>query len=344
MKKIISAILVIVMLAGIGMTLVSCNKNTDAPDGMQLVRGSDALGYYFYAPAEWIVANQGDIACTYTSKVNPSAVTFVEADMPDGGDVKKYFDSEMAKYPAELEAEVTSEIKETDFGNAERAYSAVFKYKYSGSERISMQIFVIHEGRFFIFTYASYAVLYNGESTYYEVFLEKVESIIKEFKFVKVSGSPEEEKTEYPKDEDGYSLVSDKKVAHFDLYIPDTYSVDYSTSIVSVSREDGTNINVSEATYSVELTPKQYWQLRLEELEIIADDVKPLSEQIERELEGVKAAAYEYEYRMNGKHIKVYQVLIVTLFHGFVFTYSADADLYEQNLDEAKDILNRMGF
>ena len=343
MKRIISAMLVILMLAASCTALVSCGGNTDAPAGMQLVRGSDALGYYFYAPEEWIVSNHGDIACTYTSKLNPSTVTFVEAAMPEVS-IKEYFDSEMAKYPDEFKAKVTSDIKETDFGNAERAYSAVFSYTYNGSDRISMQIFVIHEGRFFIFTYASYAAQYNSESTYYEAFLEKVLGIIKEFKFVKVNGSESVDTPEYPKDKDGYSLVSDKSIAHFDLYIPDTYSVDYSTSIVSVSREDGTNINVSEATYSVELTSVQYWELRLKELEIIADDVKPLSEQTRFELDGASAVSYEYEYRMAGKHIKVYQVLMTTPFHGFVFTYSAEADLYAEHLDEAKDILNRIGF
>ena len=343
MKKIISAILVIVMLLGAAFTLASCSENDGAPSGMQLVRGSDALGYYFYAPEEWIVVNQGGIASAYTSKLNPSAVTFTEAEMPEESPTE-YFAKEMAKYPEELKAKVTSEIKETDFGNAERAYSAVFKYTYDGSERVCMQILVYNADRFYIFTYASYAATYDGEKSYYENFLEKVLEIIKEFKFVEIKGSVEEEKTEYPKDEDGYSLVSDKTVAHFDLYIPDTYTVDYSTSIVSVSREDGTNINVSEATYSVEMTSKQYWELRFKELEYIADDVKALSDQVIFDLEGAQAASYEYEYYMNGRHIKVYQVLITTLFHGFVFTYSAEADLYEANLDEAKDILNRMGF
>ncbi len=343
MKKIISAILVIVMLLGVAVTLASCSGGDGVPSGMQLVRGSDALGYYFYAPKEWIVANQGGIASTYTSKVNPSAVTFTEAEMPKVS-INEYFAAEMAKYPEELKAKVTSEIKETDFGNADAAYSAVFSYTFNGSERICMQVFVIHADRFFIFTYASYPVAYDSEKTYYETFLEKVQTIIKEFKFVEVKGAVEDEKKEYPKGEDGYSLVSDKTVAHFDLYIPDTYTVDYSTSIVSVSREDGTNINVSEATYSVEMTSKQYWELRFKELEYIADDVKALSDQVIFDLEGARAASYEYEYYMNGRHVKVYQVLITTLFHGFVFTYSAEAELYEENLEEAKDILNRMGF
>ncbi len=343
MKKIISAILALVMLLGACLSLVACGEKSDAPEGMQIVRGSDALGYYFYGPAEWIVSNQGDIACTYVSKLNTTSVTFVEADMPEVS-VGEYFAAEVAKYPAEFELKVTSEPKAIDFGNAESAMSAVFSYKYGDYGYTCMQVFVTNADRFYIFTYTASSALYDGEKTYYEVYLEKAESIIKEFKFVKVVPEEGEPAPEYPKDKDGYSLVSNKDIAHFDLYIPDTYSVDYSTSIVSVSREDGTSITVSEATYAVEMDSTQYWKLRLEELDRIADDVKATSEQKRITLNGADAVSYEYEYVLNGRHVKVYQVLIVTLFHGFVFTYTADAELYEANLDEAKDILSRMGF
>ena len=67
MKRIISILLVFITLIS-SLLLTSCKKDDGTPDGMRLVMGDESLGYYFYGPEEWTVANVGNIACTYVSK------------------------------------------------------------------------------------------------------------------------------------------------------------------------------------------------------------------------------------------------------------------------------------
>lgn len=355
MKKITGGILLTVMLFSSVFALVACGGNGDVPSGMQLVRGGDKLGYYFYGPEEWIVENYGNIACTYASKLDNSSITFVEAEVPKEG-LEEYLTAELEKFPEDFDLTVTSPLAERKFGNADKAYSTVFRYKYrydsaedAKLDYMTMQIYVFEGERSFIFTYTASAATRSEETSYYSFYLEKVEEAIKNFKFVDAIPGEGEQKAEFPKDVDGWSLVSDKKICYFDLYIPDTYTLDHATSIVSVSRDDGTNINVSEAQQTTMnngdgADAEAYWKTRLTELDVIADNVEKTSDIVPVAVSGADAVAFEYKYTMLGKEYRVYQVLIVTNFHGFVFTYTAEADLYEISLEEAKSILQKMRF
>ena len=70
----------------------SCGGGDDLPEGMQLVRGGDDVGYYFYAPEEWTVANNGEISAAYASKIDISSVTFAPSSAPMG-DIASYFEN-----------------------------------------------------------------------------------------------------------------------------------------------------------------------------------------------------------------------------------------------------------
>ncbi len=340
MKKIISAVLLVSLLFTSLLALASCGGD-GSPAGMQLVRGSDALGYYFYGPEEWVVANHGEIAATYASKLDNSSITFVEAEPVK--DLDAYVQSEIERLP--FEYTVTAKLKECEFGNADKAYSIAYKYKYGNYNFSTMQIFVTEGERFFIFTYTAQTVKYSEEETYYEFYLEKVEKVIAEFKFVEVSGeATESEKPEYEKDEDGWSLVSDKSICYFDLWVPEEYTVDFATSMVSVSRGEGVNINISEATQT-NTSDDGYWKTRLEELKRIATDVEETSKKAGVDLGGgLDAVSLEYKFTIDGTEYRVYQVLIVNGFRGFVYTYQAEADVYSQYLNEAKEILAKVKF
>ena len=164
MKRIISALLVLViMICSLGLT--SCGKNDGAPDGMQLVMGGDNLGYYFYGPEEWVVANVGNIGCTYASKVDLSSMTFVETEKPEGS-VSDYFESEKAKFPYEISVSANGE--DCLFGNATgTAKKYIYTYTYKDISYTCMQIFVENSGRFFIFTYTANNTDYSDDKTYY---------------------------------------------------------------------------------------------------------------------------------------------------------------------------------
>ena len=73
MKRILAALLALIAIFST-LALTSCGKNDGAPDGMQLVRGGADVGYNFWGPEEWVVANVGDISCTYASKIDMSSM------------------------------------------------------------------------------------------------------------------------------------------------------------------------------------------------------------------------------------------------------------------------------
>ena len=99
MKKITAAVLTIIIILT---ALCGCSQTADAPDGMQLVRGSDALGYYLYSPIGWIVASQGKIASSYVSTIDSTSVTLVEAKMPEGT-IKEYFEAAKADFTFDID-------------------------------------------------------------------------------------------------------------------------------------------------------------------------------------------------------------------------------------------------
>ncbi|MBR7117072.1 MAG: hypothetical protein IKC87_05130 [Clostridia bacterium] len=345
MKKTISLVLAISILMLSLLALTAC-AGDGAPVGMKLIRGSDSIGYYIYGPEEWVIANQENygIACSYVSKLDNSSVTLVEADMPEVA-IPEYFAKELQSYPENFEVKPEAEIKECSFGNASKAYKAIFNYKYGSYEYRSMQIYSIFENRFYIFTYNAPLTSYDAETTYYDNYLEKVDAIITNVKFVSKADGEAPAQPEYEKDADGYRLVSNKAIAGFDLYLPDTYTVDWSTSMVSATRADGSNITLSEAT-STQVTAEDYWKSRFEQLELIADDVKAVDgTKLGVDLGGnLDAASLEFTYKLCGKDYHVYQVLIVNGFKGYVFTFTAEEANFADLLEEAKTILYKTEF
>ena len=340
MKRILSAFIAFITLFTT-LALTSCGKKDDTPDGMQLVMGGESLGYYFYGPEEWIVANFGDIACTYVSKIDLSSMTFVEAEKPEGT-IAEYFESEKSKFPYTIEVSVDGD--ECLFGNASKANKYVYTYTYKNYDYTCMQIFVSHADRFFIFTYTANNAQRNGDQTYYQYYLEKVSASIDAFKFTDKSAANTEK--EYERDSDGYKLVSDKTLAGFDMYVPDEYKVDYSSAMVSVSHSDNTNITMAQATYT-SVSSKDYWGARKENINAFANgSVEEIAVANQIKLDGTKwALAYEYTYVYEGVKYHVYQVQIVTRWaKGYVFTYTATEENYEKHFTEMESVLRKIEY
>ncbi len=352
MKRILSIITIIATMLAL-FSLTGCKK-TDAPTGMKLVRGGDDVGYYFYGPEEWVVANMGDISCTYASKIDTSSITFTETKKPDGT-VKEYFDSEKTKFPYEITVKVENET--CLFGaDSITASKYIYSYAYKGIIYTCMQIFAEHDGRFYIFTYTAANSTKSEDKSFYEFYIDKVTAVIENIKFTEKKASPEEAPV-YEKDADGYNLISDKSISGFMMYVPEAYRVDYSSVLVSASREDGTNVNMSTATYTG-VTNKDYWNARKNNIIAFADKTQDAESgeqvttfkeiEIEKrvELEGTNwALAYEYTYTFEGVDYHVYQVLIVEgAVNGYVFTYTAREEHYAEHMGEINTILGKIKF
>ena len=354
MKKTLSVVLLLLLALSV-LTITSCGKKDDVPDGMQLVKGGSELGYYFYGPEEWVVANIGDIASTYASKIDTSGMTFVKTDAPDG-EISEYFKTEAEKLPFEITVKVDGE--DCSFGNADKlAKRYVYTYTYKDVEYTCMQIFVRNSQDFYIFTYTANNEKRGDDKTYYEFYLDKVNASIESFKFTEITAA-KNEKIEYEKDLDGRILVSDKTLSGFKLYVPENYTVDFSSAIVSVSAPDGSNVTVSETTFPA-TTQDEYWNERRKSIEAIADKTtspsgdtvstfKVITPPYDIHVRGADAGvAYVYSYSLEGVEYQVFQVLMRDGTIGgsvYVLTYTATTTHYNDNINEVLDILERLEF
>lgn len=334
----------IAIFSALILSLFSCEKNDGAPEGMQLVRGGEEYGYNFYAPEEWTVANNGDIAAAYASKIDVSSVTLAPAKAPLS-DIQSYFESSLAEFSYEITN--TPELSACDFGNAESAYKAIYDFKYGEHSFRSMQIYASFSGRFYIFTFTAQLVERGDGVTYYDFYLEKVQKVIDNVKFTEIT-SPAA--PEYSKDSDGYLLVSDKKICGYELFIHPEWSVRYAQSNIGISRPDGASANISEAT-SVGVSYKQYFENRIEELSKLVTDIEVLSGENGTETalgNSTRAIAYEYTYKYNGISYHVYQIIAVAgdwpVQDGYVFTYTAPESVYELHLAEVTKMIEKVNF
>jgi len=322
-------------------------------DGYKLISDKSVAKYSLWVPDDFTVKYSSGI--TEATLADGSSITMSVATNT-GVVVTEYW----AARKAELEAlfgtvNVISADTPTALGdsNAAFAYEYTYTYNYAKTKIGVMQILVYHGADFYIFTYSSFMEEKEYGISYYDYYLQgtedkpsKVGSIISSFKFIDKSGEPSA--PEYERDENGNIIVSDKAIAGFVMSVPDAYRVDYSSAIVSVTREDGTNISMSKATYTG-VDKDAYWEHRKEELIPLIDKDESGNTTL-REVEGgisvavelddVKwAFSYEYTYELEGKAYHVYQVLIVKGSNGYVFTYTAYEENYAEHLSEAKDIL-----
>ena len=345
MKRLLAAFIAIITLFSI-LAMTSCGNKDGAPDGMQLVRGGEDVGYNFWGPEEWVVANYGDISCTYASKIDLSSMTFVETEKPSGT-IEEYFASEKTKFPYEINVSVDGE--DCNFGNATKnAKKYVYSYTYKDFSYTCMQIFVLHGDGFYIFTYTANNSKRTDDQTYYEYYLDKVTAVIDAFEFTTKSDVTDASK-DYERDADGYVLISDKTLAGFNMYAPDSFKVDYSSALVSATHTDGTNFTMAQATYTGG-TSQAYWEARKNNINSFANNsVVEIEVGKQIALANTKwALAYEYTYVLEGVKYHVYQVQIVHvvgLEHiGYVFTYTATEDLYDTHLDEMNKVLSKFEY
>lgn len=371
MKKICATVLLLAMAMASVLLLNSCSDNSDVPDGMQLVYGSDADGYYFYAPEEWTVSNIGEIKSAYASRVDSTSVSFAEV-FPEpkaaGAGTEEYFFSSyfndsLAEFPESVKPTVTLNGEPTVFGKegalADKALKYTYNYEYSDNTFGFMQILIKEGERYFVFTFCALLEQRADNKTYYDYYLDKLQKVIEEFRFVEITA--EKEKTDYPKDADGFVLISEKKLAGFKLYVPESFVPDYSSAIVSATHADGSNINMTEATGTGE-KPSEYVMRRFKEIENVTGskivcgnatydengDITDLAHEAV-EFGNAKAGyAYEYKFDYNGSTYQVYQVLVIDGFalsySGYVFTFTAKEANFPLHRDEINSIIQKVEF
>lgn len=336
MKKLITLFLLICTL----FTLVSCGDDEELPEGMQLARGGEEHGYYFYVPEEWVVGNMGAISSAYASNVDKTSASFVIADMPEV-ELGNYFKSSMASFPYEYTLNVDGQPM--TFGNAQSAIYFVYDYDAGDDQLRTMQVLSRYEDRLGIFTFTSYRTnRSSADASQYDYFREKRQAMIDNFKYCAYNGSTDA--PEYVTDEDGYRLVSNKTVAKFSLYVPEKFSVIQSSGIVECRADDGACISMTLAKEGG-VVVTDYWKNRRAELEGLFGTVTEISVDTPATLgESDGAFSYEYTYTYAGKVYHVYQILAIEGFNGYVFTYTASDAVYGEHIDTVKIICDKVSY
>ena len=371
MKRILTFITLILSVA---MLLASCGEAPDAPEGMQVVYASAEDGYIFYGPEGWIISNRAGIAASYVSGINKTSISFAKTELAEGVAVEDYFDSVKDEFTYDITLTKDGELSNFGTDNSTVAYKYIYTFKLPTRDTgdsdgdgdtaediyidyTTMQLIVSHGGEVFIFTYTALGTP-DDESANYRLYLDGAQAAIDNFKFTEVEAG-EVTEPDYPKDEDGYSMVSDKSLSGFELYLPDTFSVVDNSAIVSAVLSDGSTVSVTRAS-EVGVTIDKYWEARKTELSRFVTDLTAIHENETNErdettgeysdgitfgnLELNRVAMYEYTYEFAGVKYHVYQLLGWTASDGYVFTYTAkDAD-YATHLDEIMTIIGKVRF
>ena len=348
--------------------LVSCDGGDSIPAGLAKIEMRDGEGFTIYCPEGWsdISAPISEKEYVYAAKmstVKKTSMTFVETDMPEG-ELSAYLKESLSELPEQVRDELVmlTELTKCNFGNAAEAYKCVYTYKYDDYDYTArdyvakdfsfLQIFVKHEGRFFIFTYMAEGVA-TDESSDFCTYLEAIQLVIDNFS---ITGNSQltESAPEYEKDADGYNLVSDKALCGFLLYLPEGYTVIDAEGDVEAKISDGATLSLTTATQTG-ASIKDYWNLRKIELSRFATNVTEIDvnrantegEEVAvvlGNLDKYKVASYEYTYDFGGTTYHVYQVMGVDNLSGYVFTYTATEEEYESHLEAIKIILEKVRF
>ena len=288
--------------------------------------------------------------------------------MPSGS-IAEYFESTKEAFPYKDTVNVSVNGERTNFGNADEAYKYVYSYKYGDYDIASMQLLIKHGGKFFIFTYTSYGDI-TDETSYYRIYLDRAQKAIDNFLFTDKIPDSGDNPPEYTYDSEGYKLISDKNISGFELYVPDSFSVMDSSAIVSAKISEKSSISLTRAT-ETGVNILSYLSKRHDDLVAISDsftDIKvtvttsynessslfdewnisvmPEIDSTLRfgDLNPKSIAAYEYKFTYGGTEYHVYQILGITRFDGFTFTYTATEDEYSAHLDEVMNIISKVKF
>ena len=366
MKKLIAVFLIVFSI----LTLAGCDGGTglEIPEGMQLVKESKEDGFIFFGPAAWIIANQGEVYCTYLSGINTTSITFTSVEISTES-MKDYFNRTRADFPYKDSMNISVDGERVNFGNADEAYKYVYSYKYGDYDIACLQILVRHGDKHFVFTYTSYGDI-SDETSYYRTYLDRAQKVIDNFKFTESTAEDSKDEPEYETDSDGYILISDKAVSGFDLYVPKSAEVLDSSAIVSARIGENSMISLTRAT-ETGVNILHYLSARHDEMAAITEgftdievkvtvsynedspifedwniSVMPTVDDSLRfgDLEPKTTAAYEYSFEWQGEKYHVYQLLGVGRFDGYVFTYTSTEADYNKDLGIAEKIIEKVKF
>lgn len=141
----------------------------------------------------------------------------------------------------------------------------------------------------------------------------------------------------------GYALASDEK-ADFYFYVPDKWTVDYSTAAAGAYFSPSDPSSVSVMAWELPNTDTsidEWWAMNREEIEKVFADFALESEE-NAEIDGQYAKKYVYSASVGGYAYRYQQVAAVKGTSVYLFTYASTPENYEKHLDEVNKMLEYM--
>ncbi len=138
----------------------------------------------------------------------------------------------------------------------------------------------------------------------------------------------------------GYQAASDEK-ADFHFYVPDKWTVDYSTGAAGAyfSAADPSSVSVMawELPHA-DTSLDEWWELNRAEIEKVFDDFTLESEE-NTTVDGQYAKKFVYTASLGGYRYRYQQVAAIKGTSVYLFTYASTEENYETHLDQVNEML-----
>lgn len=332
MKKILAALLVLVLLVG----TVGCSSDK-VPDGYMLVSLEDEI-FNLYVPKTWQNNAASGVSSAYYAQ---GSGVIVSATTQKAGTtalkLTDYVEGVLESYEATLaDFALTSEAKETTLDS----FAAMtFDYTAKVKDTVTKFRTVIakNENTFTSLTYCA-------PEADFESFLSDFEGIVDVFSFRKF-----EVETDAPfifvdgHTPDGYKMASGSKY-EFRFFVPKNWIVDTSAEIPSAKFSDVELSNVSLTSFAVIeniKTGQQYWDAFRSNY---GYGLTVVSEDDTTKMGGFNALTVEYVSEIAGLDYHIKQVFITTSTMIYIFTYTSDAEHYETHMNDVNNMIELFEF
>lgn len=138
----------------------------------------------------------------------------------------------------------------------------------------------------------------------------------------------------------GFTAASDEK-ADFYFYVPDDWTVDYSTAAAGAyfSASDPSSVSVMawELPHA-DTTLDEWWDLNREEIELVFSDFALESEE-NTTVDGLYAKKYVYTAAVGGYSYRFMQTAVIKGTSVYLFTYASTEENYDAHLDDVNRML-----
>ena len=332
MKKILAALLVLVMLVG----TVACSSD-ETPDGYMLVSLEDEI-FNLYVPQTWQNNASSGVSSAYYAQGSGIIVSATTKKTGTTGiQLSDYIAVVIESYENTLvDFEQVTEPKTTTLDSF-AAYTFDYKAKV-GENTVRFRCIVAkNENMFTILTYCA-------PEADFEQHLSDFDAIVDVFAFRSF-----EVETDPPfifRDEHtpaGYKMASGSQY-EFRFFVPDSWSVDVGAAIPSAYYSATELSNVSLNSFMVMegvKNGKQYWEAFKSNYDYSLTEIS-VTENIK--MGGFDAYAVEYTTEIAGFDYQVKQVFITTSTMIYIFTYTSDAEHYALHLDDVNAMIEVFEF